>query len=49
VAALLLPVYPTPWHKLVAAGRSRAALIAGLTSQVLAAVLSGNFRGRPSG
>jgi len=51
VAALLLPVYLDAVGTMLVAALvgPRAALIAGLTSQVLAAVLSGNFSWLPFG
>lgn len=51
VAALLLPVYLDAVGTMLVAALvgPRAAIIAGLTSQVLAAVLSGNFSWLPFG
>lgn len=51
VAALLLPVYLDAVGTMLVAALvgPRAAIIAGLTSQVLAAVLSGNFAWLPFG
>jgi energy-coupling factor transport system substrate-specific component len=51
VAALLLPVYLDAVGTMLVAALvgPRAALVAGLTSQVLAAVLSGNFSWLPFG
>jgi len=50
VAALLLPVYLDAVGTILVAALvgPRAAVITGLTSQVLAAVLSGNFSWLPS-